>query len=231
MPPRAQRAVIVFARLPVEGKVKTRLASSLGSASAATAFYKACAEHIFQQAARCAADRRVVYHADAGEHAAVQRWVSSCGLELETAPQSEVPDLGERMRAALAAELQLAQQVVLVGSDIPGIDPTILESAFRALDSHQLVLGPACDGGFYLIGGTAAPSGFLQGLTWSTDHVLDDTTARARTLGLSVGPATLLPQLRDIDTAQDLQEWEAESDDHPLRAVAITALPAAVGKT
>lgn len=52
MPARAQRAVIVFARLPVDGKVKTRLASSLGSASAATAFYKACAEHIFQQAAR-----------------------------------------------------------------------------------------------------------------------------------------------------------------------------------
>lgn len=64
--------------------------------------------------------------------------------------------------AEATVQLDTCSQVVLVGSDIPGIEPAILESAFRALDSHQLVLGPACDGGFYLIGATAVPLGFLQ---------------------------------------------------------------------
>ena len=127
-------------------------------------------------------------------------------------------------------------QVVLMGSDIPGVDPAVLSAAFHALDSHQLVLGPACDGGFYLIGATVAPPDFLQvcishnakcippsqcrparsccsrpcklqvcamqGLTWSTDHVLHDTLAHALSLGLDVAPVSMLPQLQDIDTAQ-----------------------------
>ena len=132
-------------------------------------------------------------------------------------------------------------QVVLMGSDIPDVDPAVLNAAFHALDSHQLVLGPACDGGFYLIGATTAPPEFLQvctrhsakrllpsqcwparnccsrsyklqvcamqpcrmqGLTWSTNHVLHDTLAHAQSLGLDVAPVSMLPQLQDIDTAQ-----------------------------
>ncbi len=140
--------------------------------------------------------------------------------------------------------------MVLLGSDIPGISPTIIEDAFSALGSHELVLGPACDGGFYCIGATRVPPTFLevsiqsdvhcpmtsshcshsvhvtyyllavvgclekqqrrqrvavspmQGLTWSTDHVLLDTVRHAEQLGMSIAPPELLPPLRDIDTAE-----------------------------
>lgn len=141
--------------------------------------------------------------------------------------------------------------MVLLGSDIPGISPTIIEDAFSALGSHELVLGPACDGGFYCIGATRVPPTFLevsiqircappnddpptyshsvhvtyyllavvgclgkkqrrqrvavspmQGLTWSTDHVLLDTVRHAEQLGMSMAPPELLPPLRDIDTAE-----------------------------
>lgn len=67
-------------------------------------------------------------------------------------------------RKAPTVDIRIADaaQVVLMGSDIPDVDPAILAAAFQALDSHQLVLGPACDGGFYLIGATAAPQNFLE---------------------------------------------------------------------
>ena len=102
-----------------------------------------------------------------------------------------------------------AQQVVLIGSDIPGIDHSYLQRAFQLLACHDLVIGPALDGGYCLIGFTCqgfTPAVFSS-ISWSTEQVLDQSLARATNAGLSVG---LLPVLRDIDTLEDLLAQEKQ---------------------
>jgi len=98
------------------------------------------------------------------------------------------------------------EQAILIGSDIPDIDAAYLRQAFDLLADHQMVLGPALDGGYCLIGfnqGCFTKSGF-HNIPWSTNQVLKLTLIAAKQAGLSVG---LLSPLRDIDTVEDLQYY------------------------
>ncbi len=117
-------------------------------------------------------------------------------------------DLGARMRALMGAAFAGgARAVVLVGSDLPDIQPAVVEAAFAALaaDPGALVLGPALDGGYYLVASTHVPDVF-DGVAWGTPSVLDETRARARAAGLTV---RLLPPLRDVDVPDDLRRVRA----------------------
>jgi glycosyltransferase A (GT-A) superfamily protein (DUF2064 family) len=93
-----------------------------------------------------------------------------------------------------------ARRAIIIGTDIPGIDRSLVVEAFAGLGSHDVVLGPAMDGGYYLIGTRRPQPGLFRGIAWSTPAVLAQTRARARALGLSV---RLLGPLRDVDTARD----------------------------
>jgi uncharacterized protein len=128
--------------------------------------------------------------------------------DLRVMPQPQ-GSLGERMRATMTQlfDGEGASIVVLVGSDLPDIRPSLIEDAIAILqsDPKALVLGPAQDGGYYLIAATTTPNVF-DGIEWSSPRVLDQTRAAATTNGLRVH---LLEPLRDVDTREDLRAVSA----------------------
>jgi rSAM/selenodomain-associated transferase 1 len=191
--------VLVFVRAPVLGRVKTRLAAAIGDA-AALRVYRRLAEHTLREAAALAGEgvRVRVHHtpADAGD--AVRAWLGEGPAYL---PQAD-GDLGTRMEDAFArAFADGAERVVIVGSDLPELSAGLLRRAFDALAAHPAVLGPARDGGYYLLGLTRPVPGIFEGIAWSTAEVLAATLSRFRAAGIE--PA-MLEVLADVDEAEDL---------------------------
>jgi rSAM/selenodomain-associated transferase 1 len=116
-------------------------------------------------------------------------------------------DLGERMQAAFAAAFAAgSRRVAIIGTDCPGLRESHLTQAIALLDSYDVVLGPATDGGYYLLGLRELQPELFQNKEWSTATVLSDTVADAERLGLRVA---LLTELHDVDTADDLAKWRA----------------------
>jgi rSAM/selenodomain-associated transferase 1 len=193
--------VLVFVRAPVRGTVKTRLAASLG-ADAALRIYRRLAEHTLREAAALADDgvRVRVHHtpADAGD--AVRGWLGAGPVYL---PQAE-GDLGARMQDAFARAFAAgAERVVIVGSDLPALSAALLRRAFHLLDVHPAVIGPARDGGYYLLGLARPVTGIFEGIAWSTPDVLAATLDRFRAAGIE---PLMLETLADVDEAGDLPE-------------------------
>lgn len=193
------RALLVFVRAPEPGRVKTRLAAAIGDA-AALRVYRRLAEHTMAQARTLAAEGvaiRVHYApADAGE--AVRAWLGEGPRYL---PQADA-DLGARMQDAFArAFADGAERVVIVGSDLPEVSAPLLRRAFALLDAHPAVIGPARDGGYYLLGLRGMIEDIFRGIEWSTSDVLRTTLERLSAAG--VQPAAL-EVLSDVDTVDDL---------------------------
>ncbi len=209
------RHVGVFVKAPVAGEVKTRLGRAVGMARAA-ALYAAFAGDVLETVARVRDAALWVFHAP-GE-AALERcrrlvepeWWSRFRVASQAGPS-----LGERMRAALEQMLSARhgkrpdprQAAVLVGSDLPTLDAGRVEDALERLGEVDVVLGPAHDGGYYLIGVAAPHDALFEGIEWSTPGVLDETRRRCEALGLSY---ELLPPARDIDEAADLEALRDE---------------------
>ncbi len=194
---------LVFVRAPEAGRVKTRLAASLG-AEGALRVYRRLAEHALREARALGGEVRVHFTpADAG--AEVRAWLGDGPRYL---PQS-AGDLGARMEAAFRAAFEAgADRVVIIGSDLPGLSAALLRRAFDALESHPAVIGPARDGGYYLLGMRATIEGLFDGIPWSTTEVLARTLERLGAAGIE--PA-LLDTLSDVDELDDLPagwvEW------------------------
>jgi uncharacterized protein len=179
-----RRAVVVIAKEPVPGAVKTRLAATLGDDGAARAAAAMLADTVVGMAA-----------VDA------EPWVCFApGFGLLAQVEG---DLGDRLAACLAALLGAgADQVVIVGADTPQVPRATYEAAFTLLDQVDLVLGPARDGGYYLVGAKAALPELFVGVPMGTDAVLEVTMQRAARRRLRVGT---VPTLRDLDQLEDLQ--------------------------
>ncbi|MCE2453987.1 MAG: glycosyltransferase, partial [Nitrospinae bacterium] len=114
-------------------------------------------------------------------------------------------DLGMRMAAALGRCLAFGRRAVLIGTDFPDLPHEILIDAFRNLDSGddaKITLGPAADGGYYLVGMNRFVPDIFAGIPWSTGEVLSRTMEKAHTLGVGT---SLLPEWRDVDDADDLE--------------------------
>jgi hypothetical protein len=196
--------LLVFARVPALGRVKSRLAAGLGEPAALAVYHELLA--ITRTAIMESQVPATVWLADTADPeptaAEAQEWtgLATCGQ-----PNG---DLGHRMTAAFAAAFTAgASRVAVIGTDCPGLRATHLAQAFALLQSHDVVLGPATDGGYYLLGLRQPQPELFLNKTWSTDSVLTDTVADAHRLGLIVA---LLPELRDVDTAADLAVWRAE---------------------
>ena len=162
---------IVFARYPEPGRCKTRLIPALGADGAAR-LHRMLVERTLERLAEL---RPVVCYTGA-EEAAFRAWLGD-GIELR--PQSG-GDLGERMMAALDGG------GLIVGSDIPDIDGPALSAAIAALEQHDLVIGPAHDGGFWLIGTKEAHPGLFDGVKWGTSSAAESVMRNARLLGLTL---------------------------------------------
>ncbi len=193
--------LVVFVKAPRPGAVKTRLAAALGAGPAAAVYRAIAAEEIRRTAPRDAEYERVFCFDPPDAEDEIARWLPGEALR----PQ-QGPDLGARMARAFADAFEAgARRVAVVGTDVPACGRAHVAEAFRALDEHDLVLGPTHDGGYYLVALDRPRPALFQAIPWSTPSVLPATAERAGVLGLSV---RMLDPLRDVDTLDDLRaEW------------------------
>ncbi|NOU28984.1 MAG: glycosyltransferase [Polyangiaceae bacterium] len=179
-------------KAPRPGDVKTRLAAEMGHERAAR-LARAFFEDTLSTAV-AVTDARVVVVV-AGDPALLP----ALPAEVSLWPQGE-GDLGGRMERALQRALAEAPRAIVIGTDAPGLPAALLGSAVRATDCDA-VLGPADDGGFYLLGVDRCPSGLLDDLPWSSESTLACTQARLEGRGYRVH---VLPSWFDVDTPADL---------------------------
>lgn len=192
------RLIQVFARRPVIGQVKTRLEASIG-ATAALRCYRQLLGITLETVRQNRASAQLWLHGSPC-HAVFRPFQSDLEFKAQTGRH-----LGERMNHALSHGLRLASAVVLIGTDCPSLSSHDLDQAFEALEQgHDLVLGPATDGGYVLIGLSSRQPSLFHGVQWGTQQVLDQTLTRARRKALKVAQ---LPPHSDIDTATDLKHW------------------------
>lgn len=196
--------LILFTRYPEPGRTKTRLIPALGARGAA-ALQRQLTEHTLRQV-RGLQQRRslqVTCCFAGGDVAAMQGWLGS-GWDYQ--PQAE-GDLGDRLIAAMRHAFATgATTVAFIGIDCPAIDAPLLDEAFHTLGTTEMVLGPADDGGYYLIGLRRPIPELFQGIDWGTEVVRQQTEAIAQSLQLSY---LLLQPLNDIDRPEDLPLWTA----------------------
>jgi rSAM/selenodomain-associated transferase 1 len=186
--------VVIFGREPVAGRVKTRLASAVG-AEAAARVYAVLLEHAIQAAVAAGVDV-ILSLAEPPSPA----WAAPVTLRHEV--QSGV-DLGRRMAECFHRGFHDgAGRVVIAGSDIARVTSRHLQTAVGALDRHPVVLGPAEDGGYWLVGQRAPGVDLFTEIPWSRAETLEFTRSRLKAHGLDWHELETLP---DIDTARDLQ--------------------------
>ena len=199
----AKKHLIIFTRYPQPGKTKTRLIPALG-VEGATNLQRQMTEFTlskvkkFQESAAISFEIRFT----GGNLQLMQNWL---GTELNYLLQGE-GDLGKRMENSfLSAFNKGAQEVVIIGIDCPDISAEVLAQAFEKIHNCDLLLGPAVDGGYYLIGLKRAIGELFINIDWGTAKVLQQTVDIAQQLNLSVG---YLPTLADVDRPEDLPIWE-----------------------
>jgi rSAM/selenodomain-associated transferase 1 len=203
-------AVALFVRAPVPGRTKTRLAATVGDVAAAD-WYAACAKHVWNEIVSVAGAVAEAWVADPADHAEVQRWLGAQRVR----PQPP-GDLGVKQAAAVAAAFAAGHRgALLVASDTPDVSKEYVHSAIVALRKHDVVLGPAADGGYALLGLAAPPGDLFDGVAWSTSSVAATLRERAAARGWSI---TELDPLIDVDTHDDMLAWARQaSRAHPLR--------------
>ncbi|MEM1132781.1 MAG: TIGR04282 family arsenosugar biosynthesis glycosyltransferase [Pseudomonadota bacterium] len=184
----------LFAKYPVPGYAKTRLIPALGETGAAalhrTLAHRTCATLI-------ASGQPVVAHYAGEEEMAFREWLG------DTPDYAEQPegDLTNRLLAALGTGPQ-----IFFGADTPDLTVEIVQKAVVALETHQVVIGPAEDGGYYLIGMVRPLPDLFRDMPWSTDKVLPTTLARLEAMAIA---PVMLETLADCDRPEDLTRWPA----------------------
>lgn len=196
------RRLVMFARAPVAGKVKTRLAPALGIEGALALHRRLVLRTLRSARAFCEAhDVELEVRIAGGDADAVKHWLGDDWRFRE----QRGGDLGERMAAAFDENFhEGSTATVLIGSDCPCLTPGVLASAFECLKTHGAVLGPARDGGYYLIGLTAPMPGLFRDIAWGTESVLAQSLA---VLSRGSCQPALLEILDDLDRPEDLPAW------------------------
>ncbi len=201
----------LFAKQPIPGKVKTRLAADIGPAAAADLYAAFLAD--LKDRFEATADRRIIAYSPAND-ASTRYFRELAGGRYELWAQPEAT-LGDRMSAFFQEMLQandtaerpngLEEQpqsnVVLVGSDSPTLPAALVENALAALDQSDCVIGPAPDGGYYLIGLRRPVAGLFDNVAWGGSRVLEQTVRNMTAHNFSLH---LLPPWYDVDTLDDL---------------------------
>jgi uncharacterized protein len=223
MPAASQRRLLLFTKPAREGRVKTRLIGDLTPAEAA-ALHTAFLDDLLGRLRGGSFDLRLAWALDPGE-------------PVPTGPFSGVPgvrqegeDLGERLFRTLAAAAAEVPMVAALGSDHPTLPLEVVHDAFERLEAGaDVVLGPAEDGGYYLIALRAAAvmPRLFEGIAWSTDRVFPETLARCHELRLRL---ELLPRASDVDTPDDLRRLALRMADDDLNCPRTRALLTTLGQ-
>lgn len=187
------RALIIFQKNPELGKVKTRLAETIGKQNALL-IYTVLVEHTHQ----------IVCQIDAKKYLYFSNYVENNLKSLNyTLKVQNGQDLGERMLNAISEVIQEgAKQVVLLGTDCYELTHEIIENAFHMLETNDYCIGPAVDGGYYLIGTTFPDGVVFLGKQWSTETVMEEAKKSIQNLGKKMA---LLETLSDVDYEVDLK--------------------------
>lgn len=182
--------IVIFARWPEAGKVKTRLAGVFGNDGAAS-IYRRLLDHTL--AAARESGLPIELRVTGESQTAFEK---AFGPGLTVSEQGE-GDLGDRLA-------RVEPPALVIGSDLPALSPELLRAAAKALASSEVVIGPARDGGYWLIGLRRATPWLFTDMAWSTPAVLPETLAR---LGAREIVPCLLPELADMDEPADLDHW------------------------
>jgi rSAM/selenodomain-associated transferase 1 len=200
-----QQKLVIFVRAPRPGTVKTRLAKTLGAVPACEA-YRRLVETLTDNLQTLNEVELRFSPDDAGNE--IRPWLKS---GWSCAPQG-TGDLGQRLQSAFADSFKLGSaRVVIIGSDCPVVARQDIVEAWHRLSSYDVALGPARDGGYWLIGLRRLQPELFHRIPWSTDRVLAETMRRAREGGLSVHR---LRELRDVDTEADWREFSGTHNSH-----------------
>jgi len=194
-------ALPIFIKNPEKGRVKTRLAQTVGD-DMALKIYLALLEHTQKIALAIDANRLLFYsqfidEEDQWSNADFQKKMQASG------------DLGNRMMMAFRQALAQHQKVVIIGSDCASLTIEIVEKAFELLEAVDYVVGPAKDGGYYLLGMKENSPALFEDMIWSTDQVFPTTIKRIKA---SNKKYALLPELSDIDYEEDWKTYGWELD-------------------
>jgi hypothetical protein len=193
------RCLLFFVKYPEKGKVKSRLADSIGDDSAVSV-YKNIVDQMLSTLKKGTFSLYICFSPRSAQNP-IKNWL---GREYRYMPQHG-KDLGERMRNGFIDGFAMGhKRVALIGSDIPDLSINYIEEAFKSLKEVDAVIGPAFDGGYYLIGfnqSTFSPQVF-EGIAWGTETVFDETVKKLKRFRRTVHT---LPYQRDIDTAEDLK--------------------------
>ncbi|MBD2412918.1 hypothetical protein FACHB389_06160 [Nostoc calcicola FACHB-389] len=203
LPASPKQHLIIFTRYPEPGKTKTRLIPVLGSVGAANLQRQMTEHTIFEvKELQKIIDISVEVRFAGGDLQLMQDWL---GLNLVYQCQGE-GDLGLRMARSLLQAFQFgAEKAIIIGTDCPGVNAQVLATAFDRLHTFELVLGPAIDGGYYLIGLQQPIPELFANIKWGTAQVFQKTVEIAQKLNLS--HVNLTP-LADVDRPEDLPIWE-----------------------
>ncbi len=213
-------ALIIFIKYPEPGKVKTRLAKAVGN-ERACAIYKSIAEDVIKNVSLKNPRTYDVYafFTPQDKENEIKDWLRPFRNNDQTFDTQYIPQegdtLGERMSHAFQQLFQDKgyKRCIIIGTDCPEIDATLIENAFETLQGKDIVLGPCRDGGYYLLGmSRLSPIRFERefvldlfvDIDWSTDRVFDQTTAKVRKNNLSY---SILKTLADVDTPEDLYRY------------------------
>ena len=199
------QALAIFCKTPERGFVKTRLAASVGEQKALEIYLDLL--KITDEETRLFSSSRYLFLTSAVEDSIEKMRSTLQEQDLFTASKTSYTtqqgeDLGQRMSTAFENLFKKHRSVVLIGCDLPDLTSALISNAFDALQSNDLVIGPSCDGGYYLIGLKKETPDLFNEISWSTEKVLKQTLERAQQLSLKV---QLIDELRDIDTVEDLR--------------------------
>lgn len=198
--------ILVFCKAPQAGKVKTRLAKSVGE-TIATTVHEHLARHCLQQVVDFAVAPVELWCAPSTDHDFFQYCGAELGIPLK---QQTGNDLGQRMQHAINETLCDQAPVVLIGTDCPALTADYLYSAFSAASENKTVIVPAEDGGYVLLGMNTLQSKLFVDIPWGTSQVYAETMERV------TGEVEVLMPLWDVDYVADLRRLRAARDDMPL---------------
>jgi len=204
-----QSRLLVFAKAPVPGQVKTRLIPALGTAGAA-ALQRQLLERTLEMACDTGLARVELWLAGQMDHPGVGELVRRFRIPVYG---QQGAHLGERMAHAIAEQAQTEQKRLLIGTDCPLMDGVILQQALAALESTDVVFQPAEDGGYTLIGMKQTWPALFEDIHWGGSQVMGQSLARAQALGLSV---TQLSLGWDLDRPEDYRRAVQEGCIRPV---------------